>query len=193
MAEVERTTYKAFAEIRETLSPQEERFERWRNTIGLFLGPIVALLLYVTPMPTLGPKAHILAAILGWVVIWWVTEPIPIPMTALMGPMLCILCGVDSAKNAFAPFADPIIYLFLGSFILAEAMAAHGLDKRFAYGIMSMKWVGNSAERILFAFGAITAFISAWISNTACTAMMFPIGLGIIYAMADMMAKQTGK
>jgi solute carrier family 13 (sodium-dependent dicarboxylate transporter), member 2/3/5 len=189
----ERVTYKAFAEIKEALSPQEERFERWRNTVGLFLGPIVALVLYITPMPTLSAKAHMLAAILGWVVTWWVTEPVPIPVTALIGPMLCIPFDIASAKNVFAPFSDPIIYLFLGSFILAEAMAAHGLDKRFAYGIMSLKWVGNSSARILLAYGAITAAISAWISNTATTAMMFPIGLGIIYAMADLMAKQSGK
>jgi sodium-dependent dicarboxylate transporter 2/3/5 len=193
MVEHERSTYKAFAEIRATLSPAEERFERWRNTIGLFLGPIVALALYLTPMPTLTPKAQMLAAIIGWVVTWWVTEPIPIPVTALLGAMLCIPFGVSPARNVFAPFSDPIIYLFLGSFILAEAMAVHGLDKRFAYGIMSMQWVGNSAVRILLAYGAITAAISAWMSNTATTAMMFPIGLGIIVAMADMMAKQTGK
>jgi solute carrier family 13 (sodium-dependent dicarboxylate transporter), member 2/3/5 len=193
MAEHERSTYKAFAEIRATLSPTEERFERWRNTLGLFLGPIVALALYLTPMPTLTPKAHMLAAIIGWVVTWWVTEPIPIPVTALLGAMLCVPFGVSPARNVFAPFSDPIIYLFLGSFILAEAMAVHGLDKRFAYGIMSMRWVGNSSVRILLAYGAITAAISAWMSNTATTAMMFPIGLGIIVAMADMMAKQTGK
>jgi sodium-dependent dicarboxylate transporter 2/3/5 len=193
MVEHERSTYKAFAEIRATLSPAEERFERWRNTIGLFLGPIVALALYLTPMPTLTPKAQMLAAIIGWVVTWWVTEPIPIPVTALLGAMLCIPFGVSPARNVFAPFSDPIIYLFLGSFILAEAMAVHGLDKRFAYGIMSMQWVGNSAVRILLAYGAITAAISAWMSNTATTAMMFPIGLGIIVAMADMMAKQAGK
>jgi sodium-dependent dicarboxylate transporter 2/3/5 len=144
-------------------------------------------------MPTLTPKAQMLAAIIGWVVTWWVTEPIPIPVTALLGAMLCIPFGVSPARNVFAPFSDPIIYLFLGSFILAEAMAVHGLDKRFAYGIMSMQWVGNSAVRILLAYGAITAAISAWMSNTATTAMMFPIGLGIIVAMADMMAKQAGK
>ena len=161
----ERVTYKAFAEIKETLSPQEERFERWRNTAGLFLGPFVALVLYITPMPALSAKAHMLAAILGWVVTWWVTEPVPIPVTALIGPMLCIPFDIASAKNVFAPFSDPIIYLFLGSFILAEAMAAHGLDKRFAYGIMSLKWVGNSSARILLAYGAITAAISAWIRD----------------------------
>jgi len=72
-------------------------------------------------------------------------------------------------------------------------MAAHGLDKRFAYGIMSIRWVGDSAGRTLFAYGFIAAFLSMWISNTATTAMMFPIGLGIIYAMSDMIIKKTGK
>lgn len=195
MSEVmrERRTYKSFAEVKETLSPMEERFERWRNTIGLFIGPIIALILYLTPMPSLSEKAHRLAAIIGWVVIWWITEPIPIPVTALVGAVLCIILGVASAKVAFAAFADPTIYLFLGSFILAEAMAVHGLDKRFAYSIMSIRWVGNSAGRLLLTYGFISAFLSMWISNTATTAMMFPIGIGIIYAMSDMIIKKTGK
>jgi solute carrier family 13 (sodium-dependent dicarboxylate transporter), member 2/3/5 len=193
MAEHERRSYKSFAEVKETLSPGEEHFEKWRNTIGLFLGPLVALIIYWIPMPTLSAKAHTLAAIIGWIVVWWITEPIPIPISALIGAVLCVVFKVASARVAFAPFADPTIYLFLGSFILAEAMAVHGLDKRFAYGIMSLKWVGNSTGRILFVYGAICAFISMWISNTATTAMMFPIGLGIIYAMADIMIAKSGK
>jgi sodium-dependent dicarboxylate transporter 2/3/5 len=144
-------------------------------------------------MPVLTHTAHILAAILSWIVIWWICEPVPIPISALLGAVLCVVFGVAGAKVAFAPFADPIIYLFLGSFILAEAMALHGLDKRFAYVIMSMKFVGNSTARILIAYGFICSFLSMWISNTAATAMMFPIGLGIIYAMGDIVAKQTGK
>jgi sodium-dependent dicarboxylate transporter 2/3/5 len=179
-------------EIKETISAQEEKFERWRGGIGLFLGPIVGVLLYFLPMPSLSAQAHTLAAILGFVVTWWITEPVPIPVTSLLGPMLCVVFGIDSVKNIFAPFADPIIYLFLGSFILAAAMANHGLDKRVAYGIMSMKAVGNSSGRILGAFGAIACLLSMWISNTATAAMMLPIGLGIIYAMADLMAKKTG-
>lgn len=190
--EAERATYKAFAEVKATLSPKEEAFERWRNTIGLFVGPLVAVILWLLPMPSLSTKAHTLAGILGWVVVWWICEPVPIPITAILGAVLCVLMGVASARVAFAPFADPIIYLFLGSFILAEAMAIHGLDKRFAYGIMSMKLVGNSTGRILAAYGAIAAALSMWISNTAATAMMFPIGLGIIYAMSDIVAQKTG-
>jgi sodium-dependent dicarboxylate transporter 2/3/5 len=193
MVEHERRTYKTFAEVKATLSPAEERFERWRNTVGLFLGPLVALAIYLTPMPTISAKAHVLAAILGWIGTWWVTEPIPIPISALVGSVLCVLFDVANARVAFAPFADPTIYLFLGSFILAEAMAIHGLDKRFAYGIMSLRWVGNSTARLLLAYGAICAFISMWISNTATTAMMFPIGLGIVYAVADLVKDATGK
>lgn len=180
-------------DIKETISPQEEKFEYWRNTLGTFLGPLIALIIYFIPIPSISEKAHLLACILGWVVIWWVTEPIPIPATSLLGVILCVVLNVGNVKTVLAPFADPIIFLFLGSFVLAEAMSIHKLDKRFAYSIMSVKWIGSSTGRILFVYGAITAFISMWISNTAATAMMFPIGLGIIYATSDLISKKSGK
>lgn len=181
------------AEVTETLSEQEQTFEKWRKAIGLFLGPLVALILISIDLPALSPKAHTLAGILGWTVVWWICEPVPLAITALLSSVLCVVLGVGEAKTVFAPYADPIIYLFLGSFMLAEAMAIHGLDKRFAYGIMSMKFVGNSSGRILLAFGFICAFLSMWISNTAATAMMFPIAIGIVYALADITAKKSGK
>jgi sodium-dependent dicarboxylate transporter 2/3/5 len=165
------------AELTETLSEKEESFEKWRNTIGLFLGPLVALAVYWIEMPSLSTKAHTLAAILCWIVVWWICEPIPLAMSALLSSVLCVVFDVADAVTVFAPYADPIIYLFLGSFMLAEAMAIHGLDKRFAYGIMSLKFVGNSTGRILLAFGFICAFLSMWISNTAATAWC-DLGLG---------------
>jgi sodium-dependent dicarboxylate transporter 2/3/5 len=178
---------------RETVSEQERTFDKWRNAIGLFLGPLVALALYLMDMPSLSPKAHVLAAILGWTVVWWICEPIPLAMTALLSSVLCVVFGVGEARAVFAPYADPIIYLFLGSFMLAEAMSIHGLDKRFAYGIMSLKLIGNSSGRVLLAFGFICALLSMWISNTAATAMMFPIAIGIVYALAEIQAKRTGR
>jgi sodium-dependent dicarboxylate transporter 2/3/5 len=180
-------------ELAETLSEAERRFERWRRSIGLFLGPVVALALYVLPLRGLSSTAHTLAAIIGWVITWWITEPVPIPVTAILGPCLCTIAGVTSVRAAFAPFSDPIIFLFLGSFIIARGLSAHALDKRFAYGILSLRIIGNSSARILLVFGAISAVLSMWISNTATAAMMFPIGVGIISAMADMMARQTGR
>ena len=178
--------------MEEALTPLEKRFEGWRRTVGLFLGPCTAVVLFLIPMPSLTRQAHTLAAVIGWIVVWWMTEPIPLPMTALLGSVLCVLSGVAGVKAAFAAFADPMIFLFMGSFVLAQAMAVHGMDKRFAYRIMSIRWVGDRSGRILFTYGAICAAISMWISNTATTAMMFPIGLGIISAMADISARKSG-
>jgi sodium-dependent dicarboxylate transporter 2/3/5 len=79
-----------------------------------------------------------------------------------------------------ASFADPIIFLFIGSFIIAEAMYVHGLDRRIAYTALSSPLVGRSAGRLLVVFGSLSTVLSMWISNTATTAMMFPIGLSIV-------------
>jgi sodium-dependent dicarboxylate transporter 2/3/5 len=121
-----------------------------------------------------------LAAVLAAVVILWVTEALPLPVTALLGAAACVVLGVAPARDVFAPFADPLIFLFIGAFILARAIFLHGLDRRVAYAVLSLPWVGARPSRILLAFGAVTALISAWISNTATTAMMFGIGLSIL-------------
>jgi sodium-dependent dicarboxylate transporter 2/3/5 len=181
------------APMEEILTPLAKRFEHWRRTVGLFLGPVAAVALFLLPMPSLTRPAHTLAAVIGWVVVWWATEPVPLPLTAILGSVLCVLTGVAGVKPAFAAFADPMIFLFMGSFILAEAMSVHGMDKRFAYRIMSVRWVGDRSGRILFTYGAICAAVSMWISNTATTAMMFPIGLGIVSAMADISARKDGR
>jgi sodium-dependent dicarboxylate transporter 2/3/5 len=180
-------------DIPELLTPREERLDWLRKTVGFVLGPLVAVAVYLLPISGLERPAHTLAAVLSWVVVWWISEPIPLPMTAVLGAALAVVLGVAPARSVFAPFADPMIFLFLGSFILAEAMAHHRLDQRFAYGIMSLRWVGNRSGRILFAYGGICAFISMWISNTATCAMMFPIGLGIIRAMSEITARRTGQ
>jgi len=151
-----------------------------RKKIGFFLGPLLFLLAYFSSLLPNNPKAHHLLAVFFLIVVWWVTECIPIPVTALLIPVFIIIFGIAGAGEAFAPFANPIIMLFLGSFILARAMSVHSLDQKLAYSILSWKVIGHRKTRILFAMGLTTAFISMWVSNTATTAMMYPIALGIL-------------
>jgi sodium-dependent dicarboxylate transporter 2/3/5 len=154
-----------------------------RRPIGAVLAPAVFVSLLVLPMPGLSPEAHRLAAVLAAVVVLWVTEALPLPVTALLGASACVVLQVAPAKEVFAPFADPLMFLFIGAFILARGIFLHGLDRRLAYAVLSLPWVGARPGRILLAFGAATAILSAWISNTATTAMMFGIGLSILAAL----------
>src|SRR6185436_1903329 len=156
----------------------EERFEQWRRNLGLLAAPVAFAIFWMIPLPGVSERAHHLAAVLGAVVVLWITEAIPLPVTALLGPTLCVLLGIAPAKEVFRAFADPIIFLFLGSFLIAEAMLRHGLNRRIAFGIV--RRIGAQPSRLLAAFGIATAFVSLWVSNTATTAMMFPIALAIL-------------
>ena len=137
---------------------------RTRLIAGLTLAPIVFVAILLMPAPSLTPAAHRLGAILAAVVVLWVTEALPMPVTAMLGAAAAVVLRVAPAKEVFAPFADPLMFLFIGAFILARAIMLHGLDRRLAYGVLSHPWVAASPRRILFAFGAVTASISAWIS-----------------------------
>ena len=174
-----RTVHQAIDAV-ETYSPAEEQFNRRRRTVGLFLAPIVLIGLLALPIPGLTPEAHRMAAIMVMVVVLWVSEALPMAVTAVLGPSLAVVFGVAPARAALAGFADPIIFLFIGSFMLAEAMFVHGVDKRIAFSALSWRFVGASAARILVTYGGVATFLSWWISNTATTAMMFPIGLSIV-------------
>jgi sodium-dependent dicarboxylate transporter 2/3/5 len=169
----------------EQISPAEARFERWRRAAGFVVAPLAFAALLLLPLPGLKPEAHRLAAVMAAVVLLWITEALPLPVTALVGAAACVVLKVAPAKDVFAPFADPLMFLFIGSFMLARAIFLHRLDRRLAFGVLSIKWVGARPSRILFAFGAVTAFISAWISNTATTAMMFAIGMAILAFLFD--------
>jgi len=188
----ERARFSDLFEARERLSEAELRFERRRRTVGLVLGPLAFLTLMILPPGGLAPGAARLTAVLAWVLTWWITEAVPIPITALLGPALAVLCGVGGAKEMFAPFGDPVIFLFLGSFVIAEAMSVHGLDRRIAYAILNRRWVGSSSTRILLAFVGITAGLSMWLSNTATTAMMYPIAMGVLAALSRLLKRGDG-
>jgi sodium-dependent dicarboxylate transporter 2/3/5 len=171
----------AFA--RQVLTPREERFESLRHRAGFILAPLVFTVILLAPMGGMKPEAHRLAAVMAAVVILWISEALPMPATALLGAAAAVVLRVAPAKEVFAPFADPLIFLFIGSFIIARAIFLHGLDRRMAYAVLSMRWIGGRPSRVLLAFGAVTATLSAWMSNTATTAMMFGIGMSILSVM----------
>lgn len=129
-------------------------------------------------------------ALLTVMVIWWVTEAAPIPVTALLPGILAPMLGVSGvrdgelfdfdARTSFGPYAHPVIYLFLAGFLLAGAMRKTGLDRRITLGILSWGPVMRGPGTILLAVMVITATLSMWISNTATAAMMLPIAVTIL-------------
>lgn len=151
-----------------------------RRKLGAILGPALFFLTLALPLPGLTPEAHRLSAVMALVIVFWVTEVIPLPVTALLGPGLAVMLGVVPLAAAFAPFANPLIFLFIGSFIIAEALFVHRVNERIAYTVLSSPLVGARPTRILLAYGMIGAGISAWMSNTATAAMLIPIGLSLL-------------
>lgn len=148
----------------------------WR---GLLAGPFffaLILLLEVAPTKT----ANQFLAIFVWVVCNWLFSSIPLFVTGLFGVGLSVVFGITSAKEAFAPMADPLIFLFLGGFFFAKAFEVISLDKKIALGILNHPLVRGNLKRTLLAIILLTAFISMWVSNTATTAMMIPLVLGIM-------------
>ena len=110
--------------------------------------------------------------------VWWITEAVPIPVTALLPLVLFPGLGVLTMADAAAPYANEVIFLFMGGFFLAAAMEGSGLHRRVALGIISR--VGLGPERLVLGFMLATAFLSMWISNTATAAMMLPIGVAVV-------------
>jgi sodium-dependent dicarboxylate transporter 2/3/5 len=105
--------------------------------------------------------------------------------SALLGAVACVVAGVAPAKEVFRPFADPLIFLFIGSSLLAEAIRQHRLDRRLAYGVLSLPAVGERPVGILAAVVAVSVLISAFISNTVTAAMMMAIVTGILAAIEE--------
>lgn len=157
-------------------------FEAWRRSVGLVVGPLMLVAVWVAPLP-LNAEAHSLAAIMALVVVWWVSEAVPLPVTSLIGVALAAVTGVASAAVAFAPFANPIIFLFIGSFIIGRAIAVHGLDLRVAKGLLGSRLVSGRVSRVPIALGLLCFMSSGWVSGTATTAMMVPLAVGVLGAM----------
>jgi sodium-dependent dicarboxylate transporter 2/3/5 len=162
----------------EVRAVQATCFSRLKRTAAFAARPAVAALVLFAPSPELPRDAQVLAAILTWVVLYWVVEPIPLPVTGVFGTVLCVLVVLGSFRTVFAPYAHPIMFLLIGSLLLAEAMTVHGVAERFAAALLLAPWAAGPM-RLLLMIGIATAGVSMWISNTAATALMWPIALSI--------------
>ena len=125
----------------------------------------------------MSPEAWKVIGIAVWMISWWITEAAPIPVTAMLPMVLFPLAGIFTINEATTPYAHPIIFLFMGGFMLGLAMEEHNLHKRIALSLI--KFTGTNPNGIILGFMLTTAFISMWISNTATTVMMLPIALSI--------------
>jgi len=145
------------------------------------LTPLVAVAVWFAPLP-LEPAAQRMAAIFAAVIVLWVSEALPIAATALLIAPAMIAAGITTEREAFAPYASPLLYLFVGGFMIARSMTRHGLDRRIALGLVSLPGVAGRPARVRVAFLAAAVVLSMWISNTATTAMLLPILLGLVGA-----------
>lgn len=146
--------------------------------IKIALGPVLFLLITMMPVQGLSTDAMHTLAVAVWMVVWWVTEAVPIAVTSLLPIVLFPLMGVTSVQEICTPYGNKYVFLFLGGFMIALALERWNLHKRIALGIIAA--TGTGIRKIVLGFMLATAFLSMWISNTATTLMMLPIAASVI-------------
>ena len=145
--------------------------------VAVLVVALIAMAVALAPMPGLSATAHRTLVVLTMAAGLWVSEALPVAITALLIPVLGVTLGVTDAKGAFAGFGDPIVFLFFGTFLLTDAAEQHGLNARLARGVLASKWVGAHPTRLLWAVAILGCAISAWVNNTATTVMLLPLAL----------------
>jgi len=155
-----------------------------RQKIGLVLGPLLFAAIMLIPTPEgLSSGGQAVGATTAWVAAWWIGEAIPIPATSLLPIVLFPLTGALDVDATTAPYANDLIFLFMGGFFIAMAMQRWELHRRIA--LRTIRVVGAGPKRIILGFMIATAFLSMWVSNTATAMMMTPIGLAVILQTSD--------
>ena len=162
-----------------------------RQRVGLVLGLGLLVGLAAVPIPGLPAEPRLMLAVAAVMAAWWVTEAAPLAVTSLLPLVLLPAFGLATAGEAAAPYANHLVYLFLGGFMLAQAMQRWNLHRRLALRIVLA--IGGSPARIVLGFMAASGFLSMWVSNTATTAMMMPIGVAVIREVAAAQRAREGR
>ena len=160
-----------------------------RQRLGLIIGPALFLLMLIIPAPAdMSPTGMAVAAVTVLMAVWWITEAIPIPATALLPIALFPLLEVIPASKVTASYANHLIFLFMGGFLIAVTMERWHLHKRIA--LHTIRIIGTTPRRIILGFMVATAFLSMWISNTASALMMVTIGIAVLGHTSALVADQ---
>ncbi|MEX0596305.1 MAG: SLC13 family permease, partial [Candidatus Paceibacterota bacterium] len=155
-----------------------------KSRIGLFLGPLLFIIIYFfVEFDGLSDAGKAILATAVWIAVWWITEALPIAVTALLPIVLFPISGGLSLSETTVSYGHPYIFLFLGGFILAIAIEKWNLHRRIALQII--KTVGTDVSTIILGFMIASAFLSMWISNTACAVMILPVGMAIVKQLKD--------
>ena len=154
------------------------------KTIGLISGILSAVFILIfTDLDPQKPEITATLAVAVWMAIWWMTEAVPVAVTALLPVVLFPAFGIMNGKAVSTEYFNSIIFLFIGGFLVALAMEKHNLHKRIALKILSL--TGSGYGKILFGFMSATAFLSMWMSNTATAMMMVPVAMSLIYRFTE--------
>ena len=147
--------------------------------VTVLAGAILGVGVIMSPVPEgVPPEAWKVFGVALWMAFWWLTEALPISVTALMPLIVFPILGLFSFKASAAPYAHPLIFLFMGGFMIAKAIEAWNLHRRIA--LLIVRVFGTRPDHLIGGFMLATAILSMWVSNTATTVMMLPIAISII-------------
>ncbi|TLF47147.1 SLC13 family permease [Maribacter aurantiacus] len=150
---------------------------------GLFLGPLLFLLLINLPVILISERADAVIAVALWMIVWWITEAVSISVTALLPLLLFPILKIIPMEDVGANYGSPIVFLFFGGFVMALALEKVNLHKRIALSIIRI--TGTTPNKVILGFMIATATLSMWISNTATTVVMLPIAMSVIQLLID--------
>lgn len=160
-----------------------EFFKKYGQSIAFLAGILLAVLSGIFNPFSLDPTANKVVAVAVLMITWWITEAMPMPVVALIPLVLLPLFRIASIEETSKAYSNPVIFLFMGGFMIGLAIEKWNLHKRIALNIV--KKTGTGGNKIILGFILSTGFLSMWLSNTATTMMMFPIALSVIAVMKE--------